>query len=434
MRISNKIFNLLILLLLFLLIYIRLFNNNYLNIYNKVLCCLGIITVLISSIYFTFKLKLLQFNIFKIQNAIKSSVKDDLIALFMSLGAKIGVGSIVGINIAINKCGPGVILWIWIISILSSILTYVETYLGITFKKNNKTGVFYYIENGINNKLLAIIYTIILIFTYVVGFIGIQSNTIINFTGSLININKYILIIIVCYIIAVIIFNKTSNIIKLMGNIVPIMCILYLTLCLLIIISNINKLKYILILIIKDGLKYDRALLGSIIVGLQRGIFATEAGIGTSSIASNISNGDKTNQGLFQVLGVHFISLFIITFTAIVIINSNIYLYNNSITNLLLIFETYYGIIGKILLFIIIFLFAISTIISGYYYSIKGLEFLKKDLDNYDYLFIKILVLLISFLGGIVKSSIIWEFIDDLILFLLLINIYTIISLRNKIK
>ena len=430
----NKIFNTLIIILIFMMMYFRIFNNNYFNIYNNILCYIGIIIVITSSIYFSFKLRFIQFNIFKMYRVIKSSSRDDLMALFMSMGAKIGVGSIVGVGIAIESSGPGVILWIWIISLLSSILTYIESYLGVKYKHSNKGGVFYYIKDGLKNKNLAILYTVILIFVYVVGFMGIQSNTIIKFTGNIININKYILIIIVSYIVAIIIFNNTKNIINIISGIVPVMCILYLTLCLIIIISDIDKLKDILLLIIRDGLKWDRALIGTIIVGLQRGIFATESGIGTSSIAGNISNSDKINQGLFQVMGVHFISLVIITITGIVIINSNNYLYGDNITNLIFVFGKFYGIIGKILLIITIFLFAISTIISGYYYSIKGLEFIKRNLDGFDYLFMKLLVILIVFLGGIVKSSIIWDIIDDLILFLLFINIYTLIYLRKEIK
>ena len=411
------------------MIYTKLFKTYYINIYNKLLSYIAIILILISSIYFTIKYKFLQFNIFKMYKAIKSSTKNDLMALFMSLGAKIGVGSIVGISIAIHKGGPGVLLWIWIISILSSILTFVETYLGIKYKNNNKSGVFYYIKEGINNKNLSIIYTIILISVYIFGFIGIQSNTIIKFTNNIFNINKYIIVIIICYIITIIINNKLNIIINIMSKIVPIMCILYISLCLIIIINNINSIKEVFIIIIKDGLRFERAILGTIIIGLKRGIFATETGLGTSSIASNIGSSDKYTQGLFQVIGVHFISLVIITITGIVIISNNYLITDNSIISLLIIFNKYYGIFGKLLLLTIVILFAISTIISGYYYSIEGLNFIRKTDNQY---IIRIIVIFIIFLGGIAQSSIIWSLVDDLLLLLLIINIYTIICLRKK--
>lgn len=430
----NKIFNILILILLLFMICFRMFNSDYFDKYNNLLSYLGIFVVLVSSIYFTLKLRFLQFNIYKMYKVVRNSSSKNLMALFMNLGSKIGVGSILGVSIAISSSGPGVIFWIWIISLLSSILTYVETYLGVMYKNNNGGGVFYYISKGLSNKGLAVIYTIILIFVYVVGFVGVQANTIVRFTSSVVNIDKYILILMVCYVIIIIIFNNISSVISFMGKIVPVMCLLYLGLSLSIIISNIDRINDILLIIIKDGFKCDRMLLGTIIVGLQRGLFATESGIGTSSIASIIGDEKGKVQGLFQVMGVHFIWIFIITITGIIIISSNSYLYVNEVNNLSSVFGSYYGIIGEILLCIIIFLFAISTIVSGYYYSVVGLGFLKKDLDDFDHLFMKILVILIVFLGGIVKSSVIWDIIDDLILFLLFINIYAMLFLRDKIK
>ena len=78
-------------------------------------------------------------------------------------------------------------------------------------------------------------------------------------------------------------------------------------------------------------------------------------------------------------------------------------------------------------------MFAISTIVSGYYYSIKGMEFLKVKLVNSDYFIFKLFIILLILLGGIVDSTVIWSLVDSLILFLLIINIYTIWRLRKEI-
>ena len=78
-------------------------------------------------------------------------------------------------------------------------------------------------------------------------------------------------------------------------------------------------------------------------------------------------------------------------------------------------------------------MFAISTIVSGYYYSIKGVEFLKGNLSSVGTILIKILVVLLVFMGGVVDSTVIWSVIDTLVLFLLLINIYAIFCLRKFI-
>ena len=413
----------------------KISNNELFLLYNNILCYLCIFIVIVGSIYFTIKLKFLQFNVFKMVESIKSSSISDVKALFMSMGAKIGVGSVVGISLAIYVSGPGVLLWIWIISLLSSILTYCESYLGCMYKRDDQGGVFYYISRGLNNKGLSIIYTFILVFVYAVGFVGIQSNTIVKSIDHVINIDKYVVVISLCLFIAMIIFNNIKSIIDFMAKLVPVMCVLYIVFGLFILFNDIDRIIFIFNLILEDGLRFDRAIIGVIIVGLQRGIFATEAGIGTSSIASSISSNDKMGQGIFQVMGVHFISLVIVTITGFIIIGSD-YSYVGTVNGVEIIFDIfnhYYGFFGKIGLCIIIILFAISTIVSGYYYSIKGVEFLKGTLSSVGTILIKILVVLLVFMGGIVDSTVIWSVIDTLVLFLLLINIYAIFCLRKFI-
>ena len=410
-------------------------NNELFLLYNNILCYLCIFIVIVGSIYFTIKLKFLQFNVFKMVKSVKSSSISDVKALFMSMGAKIGVGSIVGISLAIYVSGPGVLLWIWIISLLSSILTYCESYLGCMYKRDDQGGVFYYISRGLNNKRLSITYTFILVFVYAVGFVGIQSNTIIKSIDHVINIDKYVVVIGLCLFIAMIIFNNIKSIIDFMAKLVPVMCVLYIVFGLFILFNDIDRIIFIFNLILEDGLRFDRVIIGVIIVGLQRGIFATEAGIGTSSIASSISSNDKMGQGIFQVMGVHFISLVIVTITGFIIIGSD-YSYVGIVNGVEIIFDIfnhYYGFFGKIGLCIIIILFAISTIVSGYYYSIKGVEFLKGTLSSVGTILIKILVVLLVFMGGVVDSTVIWSVIDTLVLFLLLINIYAIFCLRKFI-
>ena len=432
---NNKLINYIIVVLFVVMIGFKISNNELFLLYNNILCYLCIFIVIVGSIYFTIKLKFLQFNVFKMVKSIKSSSISDVKALFMSMGAKIGVGSIVGISLAIYVSGPGVLLWIWIISLLSSILTYCESYLGCMYKRDDQGGVFYYISRGLNNKRLSIIYTFILVFVYAVGFVGIQSNTIVKSIDHVINIDKYVVVIGLCLFIAMIIFNNIKSIIDFMAKLVPVMCVLYIVFGLFILFNDIDRIIFIFNLILEDGLRFDRAIIGVIIVGLQRGIFATEAGIGTSSIASSISSNDKMGQGIFQVMGVHFISLVIVTITGFIIIGSN-YSYVGTVNGVEIIFDIfnhYYGFFGKIGLCIIIILFAISTIVSGYYYSIKGVEFLKGTLSSVGTILIKILVVLLVFMGGVVDSTVIWSVIDTLVLFLLLINIYAIFCLRKFI-
>ena len=411
------------------IIILKITNNNLYTKYATIINYISIIIALISSIYFTIKLKYLNYNIKILNNIIKKSNINDKKALFMSLGAKIGVGSLAGISIAIYTNGPGVLLWIWIITSLSSILSYCETYLGSKYKN----GVFGYIKKGLSNKTLATIYGVLLMFIYEIGFVGIQTNTIYKSAKELNIINNKVLILIIISVITILLFNKIERIINITSKIVPLMCIIYIIISLPLL-FKINIIKAFLI-IINDGINNNR-IFKIITAGFYKGIFATESGIGTSSITTTISNSNPKTKAITQLLGTHFISLVIITITGIIVINySNNYIGKiNGIEILLNIFYNCYGLSGKILLNIIIFLFAISTILSSFFLSIKGLEFLKNKIDKKEIIILKSVIIIFSYIGMIINSSVIWSLIDDILLYLLIINIYTMMKLRKEIK
>ena len=427
---KNKTINLIFIILILSMIPVKMLSHNYFQIYNNLLWTIVIIVVTLTSIYFTFKLKFIQLNIKKLISSFKNSNFD---SLCVSLGAKIGVGSIAGIALAIYIAGPGVIFWLWISSILFSILTYCESYLGVIYQK----GPFNYIKKGLKNEGLSLIYAIVLILSYVIGFIGIQANTVVKSIHQIINISPIIITFFLVIVISLTIFKSINKVLKFITKIVPIMCILYLLLGGIIIIFNIEKIPNIISQIINDALTLKTSLISIIIIGIQKSIFATESGIGTTSIASAIKKENPQKESLFQVSGVYFTSLIICTITAFIILTNNYQLHIENINGIELvmnIFNKNLGIIGNISLLIIIFLFALSTIISGYYYGINILEFIYKNITNTQITIFKILLVIIIFTGGIINSSFLWGIIDSFILYLLLINIYAIIKLRNKIK
>ena len=119
--------------------------------------------------------------------AIKSKSKNDispLSSLSMSLAAKIGVGSLSGVALALYFGGIGSIFWMCIISLLVSINTYIECIIGIKYRDKIMNsfigGPSFYIKKCLNNKWLSIIYSILIIVTYSGLFLSIQSNTIVN--------------------------------------------------------------------------------------------------------------------------------------------------------------------------------------------------------------------------------------------------------------
>lgn len=361
--------------------------------------------------------------------------------LNLSLASKIGVGSISGICLSIYKAGIGSIFWMMIISFFIIIISYVETYITTLYKvKNDKDyvgGVNYTLKYALNNHFLGSIYSVLTILGYSIGFIAIQANTISKIAFNYFNINYYITGIILFIIILIIVIKDIRFIADITNKMVPLMIIIYTILGIYVLINNINIIPDLFNNIIINSLNYKSFLYGLlpiIIISSERIIFASEIGIGTSSILSCVTDDlDIKKQSYIQMLG-NYITCFLICGTTMIIVATSKYSINltdiNGIEIALLAFNYHFKGYGKILLSIMILLFSISTIITCCYFGENGLTYFNKK----KYLILLKLICLINvFLGSINSPSFIWYTIDIVTGLLALINIYTIFKLRKKI-
>ena len=420
---------------------------------NKLIWLVASSLIIISGIYFTFKLKFIQFRFIKMFKSLSiKNKKEDTIkpfsSLMMVLAGRIGVGSIAGIAVSIYYGGIGSIFWMWISSIFGASLTFVETILGMLYQKKDtksicKGGPSYYIKYGLNNKLLGNIYAIIIIISDILGFISIQTNTITHAVSEISNVNNFVIGIVICIFILIIIVGGARRIANFSSKMVPTMTLLYLFVCFIIIIINIDKIPYIFVSIFKNAFEFKSitgGILGSMIIGIQRGIFSSEAGIGTGAIASSLvetsSKEEKIAQGYTQMLGVYITTFLICTSTALIVLTSNINKLNfnnfNGIELIQIAFTKHLGPIGNYFIFLIIFLFAFTTILSSYYNGESSLKYFiespKKSLK-----LLKIFTLISILFGATVSSNIIWNFIDIFVGMLAIINIYALIKLKDEV-
>ncbi len=416
---------------------------------NKIVWSLATLMLLISGIYFTIQLKAVQFNFKKIIKSLKTKEKTTISpiqSLMLSSAAKIGVGSIAGIALALYVGNEGALFWLWITSFITAPNAFVESLLGAKYKVKKKDiytgGPSYYIKNGLKNKSLSLIYAILIIIVYIFCFSSIQTNTIATSIFHSYHINKLIIGILITIISGIVIFKNIKDLIKLISSFVPIMCLIYIIIGLFIIVKNIEQIPIILEHIIKEAFNFKSFITGflsSFIIGIQRGIFSNEAGIGTGAIASATSDTKNyKNQGYIQILGIYFTSLIICTISAFMILLSpykNLNIENiNGIEISLFALKYHLGSLGELFLILSISLFAFSTIIAGYYYGESSLKFIYKNISNHKIIVFKILTLIILFFGSITKPGPLWDISDFIIGILAIINIYSIVKLYNKKK
>lgn len=420
--------------------------------FNRIIWLIASSLLILCGIYFTFKLKFIQFRISKIIKSLTIKNKNTetikpFSSLMMVLAGRIGVGSIAGVAVSIYYGGIGSIFWMWISSILGASLTFLETVLGMIYQKKDtdcigKGGPSYYIKYGLNNKVLGNVYAILIIITDIIGFISIQTNTITHSVQEIINIDSKIIGLIISLLVLIVIIGGARKIVNFSSKMVPTMTLLYLTICLIIITINIDKIPFIFINIFKSAFNFKSVsggILGSMIIGIQRGIFSSEAGIGTGAIAAattqTSTNEEKIAQGYTQMLGVYITTFLICTSTALILLTSNIsnltFKNLNGIELVQISFNQHLGNIGNYFIFLIIFLFAFTTILSSYYNGESSLKyFIEKP--NKSLKFLKISTLFSIFIGSIFSSNIIWIFIDAFVGILAIINIYAIIKLQDK--
>ena len=396
------------------------------------------ILIIFSSIKYSYKYKFIQLNLKEIFASLKSKSKNNISpisSLCISLAAKIGVGSLSGIALAIYFGGVGAILWIVIISLIISINTYIECNIGIKYRERVGNtylgGPSYYIKKCLHNNYLAYLYSILILITYSFLFLSIQTNTIIS-TTSYFNIKNIYIILILALLSLVIIIKGLKVITKINTILVPIMLLVYFSLGLCVTIKNINLLPVITINVFKEALNI-KSFIPVFLIGMQRAIFITESSIGTSAISASICDNHPKKQGMLEVFGIY-ISIFIVSLTTFIIITtSNYQMMNFKVTSgidlILYAFKYHFGKFGTISLAIITILFALSTMISSYYFGENNLIFLTKK-KKYQLIY-KIGYLLIIITSIYFKPLMLWKLTDYFLAFLAIINVSSILKIMK---
>ena len=418
------------------------------DILNSMLWSIAILFLIGGGIYFTFYLKGVQFNFRQMVLSFKHEKKEKISpfkSLTMALAARIGVGSLAGIALALYVGGPGSIFWIWVSSIITSVNSFSESVLGVVYRERDddvyKGGPAFYIDKGLGNKKLAKFYALLIMSSYIVGFMTIQANTITASISSYIDVSPLVIGIILAGVSAYSILGGVKGIVNLTSMLVPVMGGIYLLVSCYIIIENITIMPNILFQILNGAFNFKSfgaGVLSSFVIGIQRGVFSTEAGLGSGAIASSTTDDDSSVKiGLVQVLGIYFVSFVICTSTAFIIMTSD-YLkvgFDNingiEITQYALSYHL--GNLGVIILVISIILFAFSTIVAGYYYGESNLKYLNKNTSKNHILLLKIVTVVLLVVGSVIKASIIWSIVDILVALMAIVNMYAVILLRREV-
>ena len=372
-------------------------------------------------IIFTIKLKGLQILKIKETSSLalsgvsegkKTSKISSFEAFCIGMGARIGVGNIAGVATAIMMGGPGAVFWMWIFAIIGSASSFMESTLAQIFKEKKEDGHFYggpayYASKGLGNRKLGIIAAVLLVLTFGVGFIGVQScNASSALSGAFdFENNHLVFAIIIAALAALILFKGLKAAAKFSAKVVPIMAVLWIVFALVAICFNIGGVVNAIAMIFQYAFTVPSALggaIGTIIVtGLKRGVFSNEAGLGSvANIAATANVKHPVKQGMIQSFGVLVDTLVVCTITALVVLSYGNFAEISALglkgANLVqALTAASMGNIANYIIALFMFIFAFTSLIGYYTMSESNARFIKDSKKNI--LLVRILVIIVAF-------------------------------------
>lgn len=336
-------------------------------------------------------------------------------ALTTALSSTIGMGNIAGVAVAISVGGPGAMFWMWVSALVGMSTKFFTCTLAIMYRGKDSEGdiqggPMYFIMEGLgkNWKPLAVMFSLAGMFgalpvvnanqlTQAINDIVLTPNGVeVGLTSNL------IIAIVLVFVTSVIILGGLKRISNAASKMVPSMVILYFVLVLFILISNYDVVPKYFIMIFTDAFAADHfkgdpffgGVLGALVLlGIRRGAFSNEAGIGTAPMAHGAAKTDEpVREGLVAMLGPAIDTLVVCTLTAMAILVTGVWetTSDNGVSLTAAAFNHSMPGYGAYLLMICVFIFSISSLFSYAYYGSKCLSFLigadKKHYYNYIYI------------------------------------------------
>ena len=323
-------------------------------------------------------------------------------ALATALSGTVGLGNIAGVAVAIAAGGPGAAFWMVVAAFLGMSAKFCECTLAVKYRRelpdgSVSGGPMYYLTMGIANqypklaplgKFLGITFAVFALFGTVGSGNFFQVNqayhAVLDATGgdtSFLAGRAWMFGLVMAIAVGVVIIGGISRIAKVTDKLVPLMAVLYVTACLVVILSNYSQIPAALAAII-DGAFTGRGVaggaLGALLVGFRRAAFSNEAGIGSAPIAhASVKTGEPLTEGLVAIWEPFIDTIVICSMTALTIVITGVYLQSdaNGVALTANAFATVLPWFPDVLA-VVVMMFAYSTMIAYAYYGTKAATYL----------------------------------------------------------
>ena len=381
-------------------------------------------------------------------------------SLCTALAATIGTGNIAGVAAALATGGPGAIFWMWIVAFFGMMTNYSENVLGIYYRRKNSEGewcggAMYYLKEGLGGKkgckqigaVLAVLFSIFCILaSFGIGNMS-QINSIAVNLNSVFSIPYFVTGIFLMVVAALVIVGGLKRIASVTEKLVPFMAVLYVIGCIVIVVAHASLIGPVFVSIFKGAFALKSAaggIVGSgvkaaVTMGMKRGVFSNEAGLGSSVMVHSASNvKEPVRQGMWGIFEVFADTIVVCTLTALAVLTSGVmdletgHMISTSEKTALVAeaFEGTLGAFGGWFIAIAITLFAFSTVLGWSVYGSKAFEYLfgTKAIMVYKVIFVVFIVF-----GATMDLTLAWDLSDTFNGLMAMPNLIGVLALSGTV-
>jgi len=362
--------------------------------------------------------------------------------LMTALAATVGTGNIAGVATAIATGGPGALFWMWVTGLVGMATKFAEALLGVRYRVTDARGEMsggpaFYLARGVGGPFGRTLGFLFALFAVLASFgIGnmVQSNSVADALQSSFGISPTITGIVLAVMTGLVILGGIKSIGKFTSVLVPVMIIFYMIGAIIVVLLNISQVPAMFVYILRDAFTPAAAtggFLGATVMmgirmGVSRGVFSNEAGLGTGAIvAAAAQTRDPVTQALVSMTQTFIDTIIVCTLTGFTIIATGAWMHADPVTGLgytgaPLTVEAFStglpGNSGGFIVAIGLTLFAYSTLLGWSYYGEKNLEYLFGEKAILPYRLVFILLVFVGCwvltLGGTRGFDLVWGFSD----------------------
>lgn len=345
-------------------------------------------------------------------------------ALMTALAATIGMGNIAGVATAVAVGGPGALFWMWITALFGMATKYAEAILAVKYRIRQADGTFsggpmYYLEKGLKQKWLAVLFAL---FGTMASFgIGnmVQSHSVAEAVQLNFSIPPVATGIVLAAFTAFVILGGVKKIGQVTGVMVPFMALFYIVAGIIVVLFHADQVPQALADIVYgafNGTSAAGGFLGATVAmaiqkGVARGVFSNEAGLGSAPIAAAAAKTDEpAKQALVSMTGTFIDTILVCTITGLALVTTGAWSTGMSgVEATTYAFQSVFGQAGSYVLAIAIVLFAYSTILGWAYYGEKCFEYLFGKGSARYYRFVWVVMVAV---GATMKLDLVWTLSD----------------------